>query len=263
MASTAARSLRVEQFPCLKDNYGFLLRDDAAGLTAAIDTPDARAIAAECDKHGWQLTHILNTHHHHDHAGGNLELKGRYPKCIIVAAEADRHRIPGMDVGVAGGSCIPFGATELRVLEVPGHTTGHIAFHVEKEKLLFVGDALFALGCGRLFEGSAAQAKASVEELGSLPPDTVVYCAHEYTQTNARYALTVDPTNEALVRRAEQIDAARAQGKPTVPTTIALELATNPFLRSRSATIRHALELGDDASDLAVFTELRKRRDKW
>jgi len=190
-----------------------------------------------------------------------LELKERYG-CTIVAAESDRHRIPGIDVGVAGGASFQFGSTEVHVLDVPGHTKGHVAFFMPSEGMCFVGDALFVLGCGRLFEGTAAQAKASVEKLAALPPDTLIFCAHEYTQTNARYALTVDPDNEALVKRAAEIDAARAEGIPTVPTTVRLELETNPFLRSGSQTIRETLKMGG-ASDLDVFAELRKRRDKW
>lgn len=261
-SSNMARRLKVVQFPCLKDNYGFLLRDDEAGLTAAIDTPDARAVASACDKEGWQLTHIFNTHHHWDHAGGNEELKERY-KCTIVAAEADRHRIPGIDLGVAGGQKFEFGQSEVRVIDVPGHTTGHIAYFVPKEEIVFVGDSLFVLGCGRLFEGTAAQAKESVERLAALPPETKVFCAHEYSQHNSRYALTVDPGNEALKRRAQEIDAARAVGTPTVPTTIKAELETNPFLRARSPAIREALGMAGEATDLEVFTELRKRRDKW
>lgn len=254
--------LDVVQFPCRSDNYGFLLRDEAAGLTAAIDTPDASAVIAECESRAWRLTHIFNTHHHNDHAGGNKELKDKHAVTII-AAEADRHRIPGVDMGVAGGDIFQFGESAVRVIDVAGHTKGHIAFYLEDEGMAFVGDALFALGCGRLFEGTPAQAKASLERLGALPPATRVYCAHEYTQTNARYALTVDPENSALRRRAAEIDAARAAGAPTVPTSVELELQTNPFLRSGSPAIRAALRMDAEATDLEVFTELRKRRDKW
>jgi hydroxyacylglutathione hydrolase len=261
MTEAGAPRLTVAQFPCLSNNYGFLVRDEAAGLTAAIDTPDAKVIASVCEKRGWQLTHIFNTHHHADHAGGNLELKQRYA-CKIIGAEADRHRIPGMDVGVSGGERFQFGSKEVTVLNVPGHTTGHIAFVVESDGMAFVGDALFVLGCGRLFEGTAAQAKASLEGLAALPPETLVFCAHEYSQTNARYALTVDPSNEALVRRAAEIDKARAAELPTVPTTIKLELETNPFLRPHTPSIRATLGM-PQATDLEVFTELRKRRDKW
>lgn len=258
----AARRLSVVQFACRSDNYGFLLRDEAAGLTAAIDTPDAKAVEAACATRGWQLTHIWNTHHHDDHAGGNLELKARY-KCEIVAAESDRHRIAGVDRGVSGGDRFAFGETEVAVIDVRGHTTGHVAYYLASEGLAFVGDALFALGCGRLFEGTAAQAKDSLARLASLPASTLVFCAHEYTQNNARYALTVDPSNEALVARAAKIDADRERGLPTVPTTIGLELETNPFLRAHAPSIRSALGMPATAADLDVFAELRKRRDKW
>jgi len=249
----------VRQFPCLRDNYGFLIHDVASGATAAIDTPDAASVSRACEKAGWTLTHILNTHHHDDHAGGNLELKAKFG-CKVVAAEADRARIPGIDEGVKGGDSLQLGETRVDVIDVPGHTTGHIAFHLPNEKMAFVGDALFALGCGRLFEGTPAMAKESLERLARLPPETLVFCAHEYTQTNARFSLGVDPNNPALVARAHEIDDMRAAGKPTVPTTIRLELDTNPFLRAHTESIRKTLGM-ERADDLAVFTELRNRRN--
>eukprot|EP00304_Pavlova_gyrans_P005370 CAMPEP_0206054666 /NCGR_PEP_ID=MMETSP1466-20131121/38576_1 /ASSEMBLY_ACC=CAM_ASM_001126 /TAXON_ID=44452 /ORGANISM="Pavlova gyrans, Strain CCMP608" /LENGTH=266 /DNA_ID=CAMNT_0053429881 /DNA_START=29 /DNA_END=829 /DNA_ORIENTATION=+ len=258
-AVNAPSRVSTRMFPAPRDNYGFLLHDQATGLTAAVDTPDAAAVKRACDAAGWKLTHILNTHHHNDHAGGNLELKNIFG-CTVVGAEVDRARIPGMDQGVKGGDSFNLGETRVDVIDVPGHTTGHIAFHLPEESMIFVGDALFALGCGRLFEGTPAMAKASLERITSLPPETLVFCAHEYTQTNARFSLGVDPKNKALVERSKDIDARRAKGEPTVPTTIDLELRTNPFLRAHTPSVREALGMVD-ADDLAVFTELRKRRD--
>ncbi|KAJ1631317.1 hydroxyacylglutathione hydrolase [Pavlovales sp. CCMP2436] len=226
--------LSLFQFSCRQDNYGFVLRDEAAGLTATVDTADADYVRRLCDKKGWLLTHIFNTHHHSENVGGKLELKERYG-CTVVAAESDRDRIPGIDVGVAGGVSFTFGLTEVRVLDVPGHTRGHVAFYLPAQRMCFVGDALFALGCGRLFEGTAAQALASVVKLAALPPDTLLFCSDEYTLTNARFALTVDSNNEAIVKRLAYIGEARHVDTPTVPTTVYKELETNPFLRSGSA----------------------------
>ena len=255
----AAQPLLVEQFPCLADNYGFLLHCHATGDTAAIDAPEAGPICAALERRGWSLTHVLNTHHHWDHTDGNLELKER-TGCTIIGPE---ERIPGRDRAVSSGDTVTFGdGHELDVLDVGGHTRGHIAYHTHAARLAFVGDSLFALGCGRLFEGTPAQAWASLQRLAALPPETVVYCAHEYTEANCRFALSVDPHNEALLARAEDIRETRAAGRPTVPTTIGLERATNPFLRPHSASLRAHLQIPDGESDQAVFARLRSLKDK-
>jgi len=255
------RKLEYHQFPCLSDNYGFLIHDPGMHVTASIDTPDAAAIEHALTEKGWRLTHILNTHHHQDHAGGNLALKHRYG-CTIVGPKADADRIPGIDVQVADGDAVAFGSVRARVFDVPGHTRGHIAYYFESEGVAFVGDTLFALGCGRLFEGTPEQMWKSLSKLKALPDDTLVYCAHEYTQSNARFALTVEPDNAALVRRAREIDAARANGEPTVPTTMGLEKATNPFLRPDSADLQRTLGLvGRDP--VTVFGETRRRKDRF
>jgi hydroxyacylglutathione hydrolase len=226
-----------------------------------IDTPEVAPINAALEDKGWRLTHILNTHHHFDHAGGNEALKKQWG-CTVVGAANDAERIPGIDVGVADGDRFPFGSTSALILEVPGHTVGHIAYYFEEDGIAFVGDTLFALGCGRLFEGSPAQMWSSLGKLMALPDDTVVYCAHEYTQANARFALTVEPGNPALRRRSEEIDKLRAAGKPTVPTTIGLEKATNPFLRPDSENLRETVGMAE--GDLvAVFAETRRRKDSF
>ncbi len=253
--------LQIHQFPCRSDNYGFLAHDPETDLTACIDTPEADAINAALEETGWRLTHILNTHHHGDHTGGNLELKEKWG-CTVVGAANDAARIPGIDVQVSDGDEYAFGSMQARVFEVPGHTTGHIAYYFASENVAFVGDTLFALGCGRLFEGTPAMMWNSLQKLMALPDETVVYCAHEYTQANARFALSVEPGNEQLVARSREIDELREQGLPTVPTTIGLERATNPFLRPMSENLQATIGLGGD--DLvAVFAETRKRKDNF
>ncbi|MFC3067619.1 hydroxyacylglutathione hydrolase [Phenylobacterium soli] len=221
--------LTVHQFPCLDDNYGYLIRDEATGLAATIDTPDATAILKELDKLGWKLALILNTHWHPDHAGGNAEIKAATGAEIVGPKEVTR--IAPLDREVAGGEVVSLGATNFQVIESGGHTLGHVSYFDAADRIAFVGDTLFALGCGRLFEGDAAQMWASLQRLAALPDDTKVYCAHEYTASNARFALSVDD-DPAVKARTEQIFAARERGEPTVPTTIALEKATNPFLRA-------------------------------
>ena len=222
-------SLTVHQFPCLSDNYGFLVRDDATGVTATIDTPDADAILAELGKLGWTLDLILNTHWHPDHAGGNAAIQAATGATIVGPQEVTR--IAPLDRPVVQGDAVAVGDTTLSVIDTGGHTLGHIAYHDAKGHIAFVGDTLFALGCGRLFEGTAEQMWSSLAKLTALPDDTTVYCAHEYTATNARFALSVDE-DPALKIRADQVFAARERGEPTVPTTIGLEKATNPFLRA-------------------------------
>lgn len=253
--------LQVHQFACLADNYGFLLHDEATKSTAVIDTPEVGPINAALANRGWELTHILNTHHHFDHAGGNEELKHQWGAQVVGAAN-DAARIPGIDVRVSDGEQFQFGDASAQVLEVPGHTTGHIAYYFSDSGIAFVGDTLFALGCGRLFEGSPSDMWTSLNKLMALPDDTVVYCAHEYTQANANFALSVEPNNAALVARVAEIAELRSRGEPTVPTTIGKEKATNPFLRPTSADLQQTIGLvGADA--VAVFAETRRRKDNF
>lgn len=254
-------TLEIHQFPCLSDNYGYLVHDPDTGDTATIDTPEVGPINAALDRTGWKLSHILNTHHHFDHAGGNLELKDKWG-CTIVGSREDAGRIPGIDIKVGDGDSYQFGNHNVSVFDVSGHTIGHIAFYFAEAGKLFCGDALFALGCGRLFEGSPAQMWTSLQKLSALPDDTGVYCAHEYTQANLAFALTVEPQNDDLKARAKEIESLRAAGKPTVPSTIGLEKATNPFLRPTSPDLQATLDMvGADAVE--VFAETRRRKDSF
>lgn len=247
--------LTVHQFPCLEDNYGFLARDEASGLAACIDTPESGAILRELDKLGWSLTLILNTHWHPDHAGGNAEIQAVTGAKIVGPKEVTR--ISPLDREVMGGDEVMLGETRFKVIESGGHTLGHIAYYDADDGVAFVGDTLFALGCGRLFEGTAEQMWASLQRLAALPDDTRVYCAHEYTAANARFALSVDD-DPAVKARAEAIFAARERGEPTVPTTIGLEKATNPFLRAPVLAERVG---ADGEPDFKAFAAVRAAKD--
>ena len=249
--------LTVHQFACLSDNYGFLARDEATGLTACIDTPDAGAILRELDKLGWKLALILNTHWHPDHAGGNAEVKAATGAVIVGPKEVTR--ISALDREVVDGDVVELGETRFKVIETGGHTLGHIAYYDAADEIAFVGDTLFALGCGRLFEGDAAQMWTSLQRLAALPDETTVYCAHEYTASNARFALSVDD-DPALRRRADQVFAARERGEPTVPTTIGLEKATNPFLRAPVLAARVGKA---GAPDYEAFAAVRAAKDAF
>ena len=253
--------LEIFQIPCLQDNYGFLVHDPDTGATAAIDTPEVAPINQALAAKGWRLTHILNTHHHFDHAGGNEELKAQWG-CQVVGAAIDAERIPGIDMALADGDTLTLGSKQARVIEVPGHTSGHIAYYFAADDVAFVGDTLFALGCGRLFEGTPEQMSESLAKIMALPDQTTVYCAHEYTEANAAFALTMEPANPALQQRIKEIQALRAAGKPTVPTSIGLERATNPFVRSDSVELQAVLNLSG-ADDVTVFAETRRRKDHF
>ena len=248
-------SLTVHQFACLSDNYGFLVRDDASGLAACVDTPDADAVLREVAATGWPLALILNTHWHPDHAGGNAAVKAA-TGCEIVGPQ-EVARIAPLDRPVVEGDSVRLGESVFQVIETGGHTLGHIAYHAADDGAAFVGDTLFALGCGRLFEGTPEQMWRSLSRLADLPDETVVYCAHEYTAANARFALSVDDAPETRAR-AEQVFAARAAGRPTVPTSIGAERATNPFLRAP----RLALGRGA-ASPAAAFAAVRAAKDAF
>ena len=251
----------VHMFPCLSDNYGYLLHEPEHALTAAIDTPDAAAITRELEAKRWRLTHILNTHHHGDHAGGNLELKAS-TGCQIIGPAADAARIPGIDRGVRDGETIEFGNSTIEVFETPGHTRGHIVFLLRAARIAFVGDTLFSLGCGRLFEGTPAQMWNSLQKIMAWPEDTRLYCAHEYTLANGRFAKTVEPDNAALQRRLAEVEALRARSQPSVPSTLRTELQTNPFLRPDSAELRTVLAM-PGASTVEVFARTRALKDAF
>lgn len=249
----------IHTLPVLSDNYVFLVHDAAGGATAAVDPAEAEPVLQALAERGWRLDFIWNTHHHGDHVGGNRELKAR-TGCRVLGAAADAERIPGLDVALREGDCFSLGKTAVQVLAVPGHTLGHLAFRLPEAQRLFCGDTLFGLGCGRLFEGSAGQMWDSLRRLALLPEETLVYCAHEYTEANGRFALTVEPGNPRLAERLRAVRASREAGRPSVPFTLAEELAANPFLRPHSAEIRANLGL-TTAEDVAVFAELRRRKD--
>ena len=238
-------SMEIVQIPCLDSNYAYLLHDSASGSTAAIDTPDADVILDALEQHGWNLTDILNTHHHGDHTGGNLFLKEK-TGCRVTGPKGEASRIPGIDVEAVEGDVVNVGESVAHVIEVPGHTLGHIAYHFEKDKVAFVGDTLFSMGCGRLFEGTTGQMWSSLNKLMRLPGNTLLYCAHEYTEANGCFALSVDPNNVDLQARMKEVRELRLRDIPTVPTSLEMEKRTNPFLR---------------AGNEEAFAELRRRKD--
>ncbi|SPJ28315.1 hydroxyacylglutathione hydrolase [Falsiruegeria mediterranea] len=253
--------LEIVTIPCLSDNYAFLAHDDASGETALVDAPEAGPILAELEARGWSLSHVLLTHHHWDHVDGLGGILAKHPAKVIGAA-ADAHRLPALDAQVKDGDTFEFGGEAVHVMDVSGHTVGHIAFHMPASSVLFTADSLMALGCGRLFEGTPDQMWASLCKMAALPPETTVCSGHEYTQSNGAFAVTIEPENADLQTRVADIAQARAAGKPTVPSSLALELATNPFLRAAEPGI--AANLGMFGADpAAVFTEIRSRKDKF
>ena len=235
--------LEIIRLPVLSDNYVWLMHDPASGQTVAIDPAVAEPVLDAAKARGWTIDQIWNTHWHGDHVGGNAAIKAA-TGCVITGPAAEAEKIGTLDRLVKEGDSVRIGDHVATVLEAPAHTAGHVAYHLAEDRIIFVGDTLFAMGCGRLFEGTAAQMYANMARFAALPDDTSVYCAHEYTQGNGRFALTVEPDNAALVARMAQVDAARARGEPTVPTTIGAEKATNVFMRARSveelAARRHA-----------------------
>ena len=254
-------ALEIVLVPALSDNYVYLLHDAASGKTAVVDPGEAAPVEAALKQRGWTLSQIVNTHHHADHIDGNEELKAKY-RVPLVGPRAEKARIPGMDVMVGDGDTVDIIGHQATVYETPGHTTGHIAFHIPDSAALFCGDTLFALGCGRMFEGTPAQFWKSLSTLRALPAGTRIYCGHEYTQSNARFALSVDGGNAKLQARAAEIDRKRAAGQPTVPSTIADELDTNPFLRADDPAMAAAVDMAG-ADPTAVFAEIRRRKDSF
>jgi hydroxyacylglutathione hydrolase len=257
--SAAVPRLQIEQIPVLSDNYVYLLYEPTSGACAAVDPAVAEPVQQLLSAKGWTLTHILNTHHHNDHTGGNLALKKAYG-AKVVGARSDAERIPGIDIQLASGDSFLLGHAAAVVMAVPGHTVGHIAYWFPESQALFCGDTLFALGCGRLFEGTAEQMWASLSKLRSLPDETMVFCAHEYTQSNARFARTVERDNERLLARIAEVDAKRGRRLPTVPSQLAVERATNPFLRVDEESVKRAVGL-PGAPPAQVFAEIRRRKD--
>ena len=253
--------LEVYQFPCRSDNFGVLVHEAQSGLTASIDAPEARAVRHALDEKGWRLSHILVTHHHGDHTEGIAPLKAE-SGCRVIGPAAEQSRIEGLDQVCREGDSFMFGAHEVRVIETPGHTTGHITYWMPADGLIFCGDTLFSMGCGRVFEGTPAQMWNSLQKIMALPGEASIYCGHEYTQANAAFALSIEPGNEALRARAAEVADLRAQGRPTLPTTLARELETNPFLRPDSAEIQSQLGMAGAPLD-QVWAEIRRRKDRY
>ncbi|MCA0997382.1 MULTISPECIES: hydroxyacylglutathione hydrolase [Roseobacteraceae] len=251
--------LDVVTVPCLSDNYAYLVNGPEGVIL--IDAPEAGPIEAELDSRGWSLSTILITHHHHDHVEGIAPLKARYG-CTVIGPRAEAAKIDGLDQLVGGGDEFSVDGVGVHVIDVPGHTLGHVAFYMPQAEAVFTADSLMALGCGRLFEGDAAMMWASMQRLIALPPETTVYSGHEYTSGNARFALTIEPQNAALKLRSDAIAKARTEGRPTASCVLSEELATNPFLRPDSPAIRETLAM-TGADDVSVFAEIRARKDRF
>lgn len=254
--------LIIHMFPCLSDNYAFLVRDSATGKVACIDTPDATAILAEAQKLGWHIDEIWNTHWHPDHAGGNQAIE-KALGTVSLGPEEVQTRISPLARVVRPGETVTLGGSSAEVIDVGGHTLGHIAFYFADDEVAFVGDSLFALGCGRLFEGTAEQAWNSLSRLMALPDATTIYCAHEYTAANARFCATIETENAALTSRIQEITRLRADNVPTVPTSIGLERATNPFVRADLPSVRVAIGVAADAAPYEAFARVRQMKDQF
>lgn len=254
-------TLEVELLPALTDNYIYMVFEPESGVCAVVDPADAQIVLEWLSQRGRSLDVILNTHHHTDHTGGNEALV-RETGATLVGPCAEQRRISGMKTLLGEGDRFELGNEVAEVFETPGHTSGHISFWFRRSEALFCGDTLFALGCGRLFEGSAAQMWQSLQKFGGMPDETLVYCGHEYTHANAKFAITVDPSNQQLLDRSERIAEARRRGLPTIPTTLGIERATNPFLRPADPGIRASLGM-TQATDTEVFAEIRRRKDSF
>lgn len=253
--------MEISLIPLLSDNYGYLLHDAASAQTAVVDPSEAAPVLAFARARGLKIDFVLNTHHHPDHSGGNLGIK-KETGCKIVGPAPDRERIPGIDIALDEGQTFSLGNEKSDVLFIPGHTKGHIAFHFGGAKAVFCGDTLFSLGCGRMFEGTPAMMWASLEKLRTLPGDTRVYCGHEYTASNARFAVSIDPDNAALRRREAEVTKLRAEGKFTIPSTMAEERAANPFLCADDPALAAAVGKRG-AAPSEVFGEIRRLKDNF
>lgn len=254
-------ALAIEQFTCRSDNFGVLIHDSQSGLTASIDAPEEGPISTKLAENNWHLNEIFTTHHHGDHVEGNLALKEAFG-CRITGPASEADKIPGIDKTVGQGDTINFADMAIEVIETPGHTLGHVSYWIPSRNVAFVADTLFAMGCGRVFEGTAEMMWNSLEKLLALPDETTLYCGHEYTLANAQFALTIEPDNPDLVARAKEVEQLRAEGKPTLPTTMAMEKKTNPFLRVNEPAIRAGLDM-TGASPAEVFAEIRARKDRF
>ncbi|MFU1479354.1 hydroxyacylglutathione hydrolase [Roseovarius sp. C7] len=253
--------LEIVTVPCLSDNYAYLAHDPATGTTAVVDVPEAAPILAALDDRGWQASLVILTHHHHDHVEGLPALLAKH-SAKVAGNAADADRLPPLDIALRDGGTFEIGGETGHVMDVSGHTIGHIALHFPQSAVAFTADSLMALGCGRVFEGTMEQMWNSLSKLAALPPETTLCSGHEYTAANARFALSIDPENSALISRSKKINTARSRNQPTVPSTLSDELATNPFLRASDPGLKAALDM-DGASDAEVFAEIRRRKDRF
>ncbi|KAG0486768.1 hypothetical protein HPP92_008863 [Vanilla planifolia] len=261
-SSSSTKSLKIELVPCLRDNYAYLLRDMNTGTIGIIDPSEAVPVVDVLTQRNESLTYIINTHHHYDHTGGNMELKERYGAKVVGSAK-DKDRIPGIDIALHGGDRWMFGDHQVLVMETPGHTKGHVSFYFAASGAIFTGDTLFSLSCGKLFEGTPGQMLASLKKIMSLPDDTNIYCGHEYTLSNSKFALSVEPKNEHLIEYSDHIANLRSKNIPTIPTTLEREKQCNPFLRSSSAEIRRSLGIPATASDAEALGIIRRAKDNF
>lgn len=253
--------LEIVTIPCLSDNYAYLAHDRETGETALVDIPEAGPILDELDRRGWRLSHILITHHHPDHVQGIDAILAAHPARVVGAA-ADAHRLPPLDIAVKEGDSVRIGGETGHVIDVSGHTIGHIAFHFPQSHVAFTADSLMALGCGRVFEGTFDQMYDSLQKLAALPPETLICSGHEYTAANARFAMSIEPGNPDLISRVGRIEEARVKGLPTVPSLLSVELATNPFLRADQPGVQDGVDM-PGADPARVFAEVRRRKDAF
>ncbi|VAI34663.1 unnamed protein product [Triticum turgidum subsp. durum] len=260
--TSVSSSLQIELVPCLQDNYAYILHDVDTGTVGVVDPSEAVPIINALEKRNQNLTYILNTHHHYDHTGGNLELKAKYGAKVI-GSEKDKDRIPGIDITLSEGDTWMFAGHQVLVMETPGHTSGHVSFYFPGSGAIFTGDTLFSLSCGKLFEGTPEQMYSSLQKIVALPDVTKVYCGHEYTLSNSRFALSIEPGNEELQEYAASTADLRNKNTPTVPTTIAREKQCNPFLRTSSPEIKKRLSIPDHFDDARVLEVIRRAKDNF
>ncbi|ONK56871.1 uncharacterized protein A4U43_C10F14000 [Asparagus officinalis] len=261
-AACMASPLQIELVPCLRDNYAYLLHDMDTGTVGVVDPSEAMPVINALKRRNQNLTYILNTHHHYDHTGGNLELKARYGAKVIGSGK-DKERIPGIDIALLDGETWMFAGHQVLVMETPGHTTGHVSFYFPGSGAVFTGDTLFSLSCGKLFEGSPEQMLTSLQKILSLPDETCVYCGHEYTESNSKFALSIEPNNEELQEYAAHVTHLRNKKLPTIPTTLRREKSCNPFLRTASREIRKKLNIPETASDSQALGIIRQAKDNF
>lgn len=254
--------LEIELVPCLRDNYAYLLHDTHTGTVGVVDPSESVPVINALKRRNQNLTYILNTHHHYDHTGGNIELKAKYGAKVIGSIK-DKDRIPGIDIALRDGEIWMFAGHQVLIMETPGHTTGHVSFYFPESAVIFTGDTLFSLSCGKLFEGTPEQMFTSLQKILTLPEETNVYCGHEYTESNSKFALSIEPNNKELQEYASLVAHLRSKKLPTIPTTLKLEKKCNPFLRSWSTEIRTKLNISANASEAQALGIIRQAKDNF